>query len=129
MRILLADDQPAVRHALRVLLERQPGLEVVGEAADGLGLLTQSAATRPDLVLLDWQLPGVLPPELLLALRRISPHLPVIALSGRPEVKGAALQAGADAFVCKCDPPELLLSAIAGCRRLCPLPRATPHIV
>ena len=122
MRILLADDQPKVRFALRVLLERQPGLKVVGEATDAEGLLAQVKATRPDLVLLDWELPGLAVSEpseqgLLMALRRVCPDTFVIALSGRLEARQAALDAGADAFVYKCDPPERLLAAIADCCR------------
>jgi DNA-binding NarL/FixJ family response regulator len=132
MRILLADDQPKVRFALRVLLERQPGLKVVGEAADADDLLTQMETACPDLVLLAWELPGhVLSPrrpelvegskglargDLLSALRRVCPNSFVIVLSGRMEVRRAALAAGADAFVYKCDPPERLLAAIADCR-------------
>jgi DNA-binding NarL/FixJ family response regulator len=114
MRILVADDQPKVRFALRVLLERQPGLKVVGEAADAGDLLAQMETACPDLVLLAWELPG-LAVDLLTALRRVCPDLFVIALSGRLEVRRAALDAGADAFVYKCDPPERLLTAIADC--------------
>jgi DNA-binding NarL/FixJ family response regulator len=56
MRILLADNLPKVRFALRVLLEQQPGLEVVGEATDAQDLLIQVEATAPDLVLLRFSL-------------------------------------------------------------------------
>ncbi len=112
MRILLADDQPRVRFALRVLLERQPGLEVVGAALDADDLLAQAEATCPDLVLLGWELPGLIAVGSLSALRRICPDLFVIALSGRPEARRAALVAGANTFVSKTDPPERLLAAI-----------------
>jgi DNA-binding NarL/FixJ family response regulator len=113
MRILLADDHPEVRFGLRVLLERQAGLKVVGEAADAKNLLAQTKAACPDLVLLAWELPGLAETDLLPALRRICPDLAVIALSGRPEARRAALDTGADAFVWKCEPPERLLAAIA----------------
>lgn len=115
MRILLADDQPKVRFALRVLLERQPGLKVVGEAVDAENLLVRAEATHPDLVLLGWELPGLAAVDSLSALRKICPELFVIALSGRPEARRAALAAGADAFVSKTDPPERLLAAIKDC--------------
>ncbi len=114
MRVLLADDQPRVRFALRVLLERQPGLAGIGEAVNADDLLAQTEATCPDLVLLDWQLPGLAADHLLTTLRKACPGLYVIALSGRPEARRAALAAGADAFVYKCDPPEQLLAAIDG---------------
>ena len=112
MRILIADDQAKVRFALRVLLERQSGLEVVGEAANGEDLLTKVGALHPDLVLLAWELPGNCPGKLPATLRETCPGLAVIALSGRPEAHGAALAAGVDAFVSKGDPPERLLTAI-----------------
>ncbi len=121
MEILLADNQPKVRLGLRVLLERQPGLKVIGEVTNAEDLLAQVEAKCPDLVLLGWELSagaGSNPSassgqRLLSALRRACPHSAVIALSGRPELRRAALNAGADAFVCKCDPPERLLAAIA----------------
>lgn len=117
MRILLADSQPRVRFALRVLLERQPGVQVVGEAVDAAELLAQAAATRPDLVLLAWELPGLAAVDLLSALRKVWPEASVIALSGRPGARRAALAAGADAFASKADPPERLLAAIDACWR------------
>jgi DNA-binding NarL/FixJ family response regulator len=112
MRILVADNQPQVRFALRVLLERQPGFAIVGEASDGNGLLHGVAMTLPDVVLLGWELPGLMALDSLSLLRRIRPDLLVIALSVRSEARDAALSAGADAFVSKGDPPERLLAAI-----------------
>lgn len=115
MRILLADSQPKVRFALRVLLERRPGIDVIGEAADAEQLLRQTQETRPDLVLVAWGLPGIEAPDLLQALRGACSHVAVIVLSGRPEVRLAALTAGADDFVSKMDSPDCLLSAIHSC--------------
>jgi DNA-binding NarL/FixJ family response regulator len=115
MRILIADDQPKVRFALRVLLERQPEIEVVGEARDAEELLRQAEATLPDLVLLGWELPGLADSDCLPTLRRICPGLFVVALSCRPDMRRSALAAGADAFASKTDPPERLLVAIDGC--------------
>ena len=117
MRVLLADDQTKVRSALRLLLEQQPGLSVVGEAAEAEDLLAQVEATQPDLVLLDWELPGLRTDDRLSALRTLCPQLKVIALSGQPEARRAALAAGADAFVSKGDPPERLLAAVDDCWR------------
>ena len=112
MRILLADTQAKVRFALRALLEQQPGLIVVGEAVEAKQVLAQVEAAQPDLVLLDWNLRGLAAADLLPALRRICPDLRVIALSARPEMRPAALAAGADAFASKADSPERLLEAI-----------------
>ena len=115
MRVLLADDQSKVRSALRLLLEQEPELSGVGEATDADELLAQVGTFRPDIVLLDWELPGLQAPDMLSALRALCPYLKVIALSGRPEARQAALAAGADAFVSKGDPPEQLLAAVNGC--------------
>ena len=117
MRVLLADDESKVRSALRLLLEQEPGLSIVGEATKGEDLLAQVETTRPDLALLDCELPGPQTADLLPALRSRCPGLLVIALSGRPETRRAALAAGADAFVSKGDSPERLLAAVGDCRR------------
>jgi DNA-binding NarL/FixJ family response regulator len=119
VRVFLADDQAKVRSALRLLLEQEPGLYVVGEAIEAGELLAQIKATRPDLMLLDWELPGLAhassvgsEKHLLLALHVHCPDLRVIALSGQLEARQMALAAGADAFVSKGDPPERLLATL-----------------
>jgi DNA-binding NarL/FixJ family response regulator len=115
MRILLADDQPKVRYALRVLLRRQAGVEIVGEAIDAQELLERTAHLSPNLILLGWELPGRSTSDLLSSLRRICPSLMIIALSGRLEARQVALDCGADAFVSKSDPPDRLLATIKAC--------------
>ena len=118
MRVLLADSQSRVRFALCSLLEEQSGLLVVGEAIDCQELLAQAEADCPDLVLIDWDLPGMARVDLFAALREMCPGLHVIALSGRPEVEQEALAAGAQAFVSKAGPPEPLLAAIQSVKAL-----------
>ena len=117
MRIILADNQPKVRLALQLLLGQEEEISVVGEAANAEGLFAQIEKTHPDLVLLDWDLPGVPMVDLLSALNNTYPALSVIALSWRLEMEYAALDAGADAFVSKADPPEQLLAAISSLNR------------
>ena len=117
MRVLLADDQPNVRSALRLLLEQEMGLREVGEASDVSVLLSQVETNCPDLVLLDWELPGSKNIELLPSLRAKCPKLFVIVLSGHPEARQAALSAGADAFIGKGDPPKVLLATLRDCLR------------
>jgi DNA-binding NarL/FixJ family response regulator len=80
--------------------------------AEADGLLAQVKKVRPDLILLDWELPGPSSNDLLPVLRSLCPHLKVIALSGRPEARQAALDAGADAFVSRVEPPERLLAVL-----------------
>jgi DNA-binding NarL/FixJ family response regulator len=117
MRVLLADDQSKVRAALRLLLEEELGLSVISEAAEAEDLLVQVEAMRPDLMLLDWELPGLRTDDHLPALRRLCHRLKIIVLSGQPEARRAALAAGTDAFVSKGDPPERLLAAVNDCWR------------
>lgn len=113
MRVLIADDQADVRYAYHVLLGSRPGLVIVGEAKNAEELLVKALDTYPDVVLLDWELPGFKGVGHLDHLRRALPGLIVIALSGRSEVSHRALKAGANAFVSKVEPPERLLAAIS----------------
>jgi len=112
MRVLLADLESRVRYAMRALLERQPGVTVVGQAADASELLAQAALLQPDLILLDWRLHETASGDLLPDLRSACPGLRVIALGQWPDAQGPALQAGADRFVSKADPPDRLLAAV-----------------
>ncbi len=112
MHVVLADSQPKVRSALQMLLKHALGVSVVGQAGEATTLLEQIRTIHPDLVLLDWELPGLAAIGSLSALREDCPKLLVIVLSGRPEVRQKALTAGADAFVSKIDPPEYLLAAL-----------------
>jgi DNA-binding NarL/FixJ family response regulator len=115
MQVLLADNQPQVRFGLRVLLEHQQGINIIGEAANALDLLAQAKTVHPDLILMDWTLPKMRPADLLPDLRQLCPDATVIVLSGRPEAHKAALSAGADGFVGKYELPEKLLTAITHC--------------
>ena len=98
------------------LLAQQPGIEVVGEASSADDLVALLRITRPDLALLDWELPGLAEGGGLAALRKLCPRLAVTVL--RQPTRSPALSAevaGADAFVSKGDPPERLLAAIQAC--------------
>lgn len=112
LRVLLADGQPRVLSALRLLLNQVPGFQTVGEASEAASLLDQVRTVQPDLVLLDWELPGLPALNTLSVLRANRPNLKVIALSRQPELWGAAIAAGADLFVSKVDPPGKLLAAL-----------------
>jgi len=112
MRILIADDQADVRSALRLLLEQGDQFDIVGEVADATGLLIQLDSKQPDLVLLDWELPGLSMTQLIRLLRVERPHLQVLAMSSRPEAQQEAAAAAADGFVSKGDPPEIMLAAL-----------------
>jgi len=117
MRVLIADDESEVRAALRILLKHQSETEVVGEAATLPELVEQMEAQQPDRLILDW---GVIAPTpgVVTRWRAKYPQLAVIVISGRTDVRQAALDAGAAAFVSKSDPPERLLAALRGQRDL-----------
>lgn len=119
MRILLADGRPKVRSALRTLLTCQTAPHDMHEATDAHDLLTLAEVSCPDLILLDWELPGLGPTDLIPALRRACPKAAVIALSGRVDARRAAMDAGVDAFVSKGDQPDKLLSTINRCAENC----------
>ena len=87
-------------------------MQVIGEAVDIRNLGVELEAARPDLLLLDWSTLGSHPGEMLPALRARYPHLLVIVMSGQPEVRRAALAAGADAFISKTDSPDQLLAIL-----------------
>jgi DNA-binding NarL/FixJ family response regulator len=110
--VLLADDQPQVRSALRLLLEHEPGVTVVGEVGDAGTLRETMGPGCPNLVLLDWELPGMAGADTVRMLRSGCQEQGIIVLSGRPEACQPALVSGADYFVSKADPPEKLLTVL-----------------
>lgn len=120
MRVLLADTKTKIRKALKLLVEQDLGMAVVGEAADADDLYSAIREAEPDLLLLEWELLGRDPRAALSGLREEFPRLVILALSGRPQTRGAAEAAGVDVFVSKGDSPERLaeaLSAIAAIAR------------
>jgi DNA-binding NarL/FixJ family response regulator len=119
VRILLAEDHHLVRQGIRALLERQPGIEIVGEAADGLEALHMVEDLRPDIVLMDITMPGLNGLEVL---RRVRPRLPgvrVLMLSVHEEEEFVlrALQAGASGYLLKRSLGVELLMAIRAAQR------------
>ncbi len=112
-RVFLAVDDPQLRSALRLLLENQDGVEVVGESRGGGGTVALAGAAGPDLVLLSWSVIRGASLELVPRLRALPTHPRVIVLSARPEER-AACQAAADACVCQGESPDRLLAAVRG---------------
>ena len=120
MYLLLAASDTQERTALRWLFEQDPELAIVGETARVDTLLTQAQAIRPDLVLLDWELPGMQRADFLQALHRLGHPLQVVAFGTRPEACPDALAAGANAFVSKDEPVEELLKTVRSVGGLSP---------
>ncbi|MFT4030596.1 MAG: response regulator transcription factor [Protaetiibacter sp.] len=115
-RVLLVDDQALVRTGFRGILDAQPGLEVVGEAADGLAGVELAAELDPDVVCMDVQLPGI---DGLEATRRIvgapgsgGPAVLVLTTFDRDDYLFQALEAGASGFLLKTASPEQLVEAV-----------------
>jgi DNA-binding NarL/FixJ family response regulator len=105
-RILIAEGNAKARRALREYLGAQLGLDVVAEAADSGSLLQQTEATCPDVILLEWDLPGRPKADLFAALRDLDCQPLVVALGTHPESSSPAMDAGADAFVFKGQGPK-----------------------
>lgn len=110
-RIVVGDRDARVRSALRMLLREESSVTLVGESSDLPSLVAQVKELQPDLILLDWELPGRPAAALLLARERLRYEPKVIVFSARSELEEEILAAGADAFVSKADPPEALLCA------------------
>ncbi|MGC9334932.1 MAG: response regulator [Anaerolineae bacterium] len=117
MRILIAARQAMIRSALRLFLQKGQGLEVVGEAADSEELLAEVRSKHPNLLLLEWDLPGQSITELLTTLRGANSRLAVVVLSGRPELEPAVRAAGADAFFNLGEPPQRFVAALQALRK------------
>ncbi|MGD2048203.1 MAG: response regulator transcription factor [Chloroflexota bacterium] len=105
-RVLLATPQPDVRAALRLLL-LDLSMEVVGEAADWPVALALAPETRPDMLLVDWELITLDSGNTLTQLREACPAAVVIVLISQLDARQqAALSAGADAFISKGEMPD-----------------------
>ena len=114
IRVLVADDQQLLRAGFRVILESEPDIEVVGEAADGIGALELAVSTRPDVVLMDIRMPrldGLSATERLMALPD-PPRVVVLTTFDQNEYVVRALRAGAYGFLLKDAPASRLVAAI-----------------
>ena len=117
-RVLLVDDHAMVRRGLRDFLENFDDIEVVGEAGDGQEALTATAALRPDVVVMDLNLPRLDGVEATRELRATRPDVEVVALTGFVEEARvmAAIEAGAAGFLLKDAEPDDVAAAIRAAR-------------
>jgi DNA-binding NarL/FixJ family response regulator len=112
--VLIADDHPLILAGIRRTLERSDDIEVIGEAVSGPQVLSMIERRRPDVVLLDLHMPGVVGADCVAAIRRDWPGVKTIVLSAnedRDSIDGA-LEAGASAYIVKSVQPADLPSVI-----------------
>lgn len=114
IRVVLVDDQPLLRTGLATILSTEPGIEVVGEAADGQAALEKIAALDPDVVCMDVQMPVMDGIEATKALRDAGARAAVLVLTtfDRDDFLFETLKAGASGFLLKTSGPEQLIHAI-----------------
>jgi DNA-binding NarL/FixJ family response regulator len=114
IRTVIADDQELVRTGVRTILEVQPDIEVVGEAADGSEAVSHARRAAPDVVVMDIRMPVV---DGIEATRRIAQALPatrvlILTSYGLDQYVYETLRAGAAGFLLKTDPPERIVDAV-----------------
>lgn len=114
IRLLLVDDHPLIRRGLRMRLELEPDITVVGEGGDGTAALRLVRELGPDVVLMDVEMPGMDGITAAATLSTLSPHTPVVILSlhDDADTRRRAAIAGASLFVPKHKCGEELLAAI-----------------
>jgi DNA-binding NarL/FixJ family response regulator len=114
IRILVADDHEVVRQGLRRLLEARPGWEICGEAGTGREAVEKAKQLKPDVVVLDYSMPGLNGAE---ATRQIVERVPraevlILTMHGSEDLIRGALEAGARGYVLKSDASRDLISAV-----------------
>jgi len=114
IRILLAEDHALVRAGIRALLERQPDMEVVGEAADGDEAIRKVGELRPDVVVMDIAMPGITGLEATRQIKARFPDVRILTLTMLEDQRYffESIQAGACGFIVKGAMPDELLAAV-----------------
>ena len=119
MRVLIADDHGIVRSGIRLLLERQPDIEVIAEAADGAEARELAVRERPDLAILDVKMPKLTGLQATREIREQAPEVAVLILSMYDDERYLfeALKAGASGYVLKTQADVDLLAAVRAVER------------
>jgi len=114
IRVLIADDHPLIREGLRGLLAAEPGLELVGEAADGSEAVEKTALLRPDVILLDLLMPVKSGIEAIIEIKENDPEARILVLTSFADDEQVfpALRSGALGYLLKDSSPQDLLRAI-----------------
>jgi DNA-binding NarL/FixJ family response regulator len=119
MRILIADDHGIVRAGIKLLLERQPGMDVVAEAEDGVQAVAMALRSRPDLCILDVGMPRMTGLQAAREIRAQMPQARVLMLSMHDDERYLfeALKAGASGYVLKREADQDLVGAVHAVQR------------
>jgi DNA-binding NarL/FixJ family response regulator len=114
IRVLITDDHAVVREGLRAVLGSEPDMEVVGEAATGKEVVERAAELRPDVILMDIQMPGINGIEATRRILTASPHVGVVVLTMFEDDESvfSAMRAGARGYVLKGAPPSEILKVL-----------------
>ena len=126
--VLICDDNEAIRRLLGAILANEPGLRVVGEAADGNEAIVEAIALQPDVILLDLAMPKRSGLEALPELRRVAPEARIVVLSGfaSANVAEEVIALGAASYVEKGADPAAIVAAIR--QTLAPPSLTTPAV-
>ncbi|HTN25555.1 MAG TPA: response regulator transcription factor [Solirubrobacteraceae bacterium] len=119
MRLLVADDHGIMRGGLRLLLDRQPDMEVVAEAQDGIEAVEMALRERPDICILDVSMPRMTGLQATVEIRAQAPEIAVLVLSMHDDERYLfeALQAGAAGYVLKREADHALVDAVRAVSR------------
>ncbi|HEX6293278.1 MAG TPA: response regulator transcription factor [Herpetosiphonaceae bacterium] len=114
IRVLLADDHPLVRFSTHKLLTGTPGITVVGEASDGVEALQRAVDLKPDVLVLDIEMPGLRGDEVVRRLRQMGSSVRILVLSAYPteQAMSELLASGADDYVVKHASIETIVQAV-----------------
>lgn len=114
IRVLITDDHPIVRKGLRTLISSEPGMEVIGEAADGIEAVLKTRQLKPDLLLLDMVMPRQDGLQTIQEIRRENEEVGILVLTSFAEDSKIfpAIKAGASGYLLKDTAPEQLIQAI-----------------
>ena len=119
IRVLICDDHPLFREGLRAILRDQPGFEVVGEAKNGIEAVDQARALRPDVVLMDIDMPELSGLEAMkrIVAARLPSRVLILSLYDDEDLIASCLDAGATGYVLKDGPTSQLIFAIEAAHR------------
>ena len=115
MRVLLANHRPGAWKEIRQLIEQQDGVEIIGEVADFSAMVRKIEKGCVDILLLNWDLPGMPPQVIVEFFESTCPQARVIVIADRPEIEDEAMRAGVGVFLDGRDPLNIFEAALLAC--------------